>query len=86
MTSLSSATARMFWPGRERQHGISPIERLDGGLFIHAEHVGMLRRMEIEPNDVRRGASRRDRVLAWAGRWARAEGRADAAGWESSES
>jgi hypothetical protein len=39
---------------RQRQDGIAPIERLDGGLFIHAKDGRMLRRIQIEPDDLRR--------------------------------
>jgi hypothetical protein len=37
---------------RERQHGIEPVEGLDGGLFVHAEDGGMGRRGQIESNDL----------------------------------
>jgi hypothetical protein len=37
---------------RERQHGIEPVEGLDGGLFVHAENGGMGRRGQIQSNDV----------------------------------
>ena len=38
--------------GREWQHGIEPIKRLDGGFLVDAEHRGMLRRMQIEGEDI----------------------------------
>ena len=39
-------------PRRERQHGVLAIERLNCGLLIDAEHRRMLRRMQIQPNDI----------------------------------
>jgi hypothetical protein len=39
---------------RERQHGIEPVEGLDGGLFIHTEDGSMDWRGQIESNDVGR--------------------------------
>lgn len=39
-------------PRRERQHRIEPVERLDVTLLVQAEHRSMLRRIEIETNDV----------------------------------
>src|SRR5690349_487427 len=35
---------------RQRQHRILAVERLDCGLFIHAEHRRMLRRVQVPPN------------------------------------
>ena len=40
--------------GRQRQNGIATVERLNRGLFIHAEDGGMLRRIQIERDDLRR--------------------------------
>lgn len=40
--------------GRERQHGIQPIQRLDRGLLIDTEDGCMLGRIQIQPNDIRR--------------------------------
>ena len=37
---------------RKRQHGIEPVEGLDGGLFVHAEDRGMGWRGQIQSNDV----------------------------------
>ena len=37
---------------RERQHGIEPVEGLDGALFVHAEDGGMGRRGQIQSNDL----------------------------------
>ena len=34
------------------QGGLSAVARLDLGLFVHAEHQGMLRRVQITPHDV----------------------------------
>ena len=41
-------------PGREGQNRIKPIESLNGGLLIHAEHCSMGRRLEIEADNVGR--------------------------------
>ena len=41
-------------PWRERQHRVTPIQRLDAGLLVHAEHGGVGRRIEVESED-RRG-------------------------------
>src|SRR5579859_1931561 len=38
----------------ERQNRIEPIQRLNSRLLINAEHRGMLRRIQIQPNDVSR--------------------------------
>ena len=38
--------------GRERQHGIEPVEGLDGALFVHAEEGSMGRRGQIESDDI----------------------------------
>lgn len=38
--------------GRELEPGIGAIQRLDRGLLIDAEHHGMLRRLEVEADDV----------------------------------
>src|SRR5688500_7867891 len=37
----------------ERKNGIEPIERLDRGLFVDAENRRVLRRIDVEPDDVR---------------------------------
>ena len=37
---------------RERQNGIEPIQGLDGGLLIDAKHGGMLRRPQIQADNV----------------------------------
>src|SRR3977135_2268975 len=37
---------------RERQHGVLAIERLNCGLLIDAKHRRMLRRMQIQPDDI----------------------------------
>jgi hypothetical protein len=39
--------------GRQRQHGIESIQRLDRGLFIHAKHRRMLRRVQVEADNIR---------------------------------
>ena len=41
-------------PGRKRQNRIEAIESLNGALFIHAEHCGVGRRLEIEADNVGR--------------------------------
>src|SRR5271167_236414 len=38
--------------GRERQHRVFAIERLDGRLLIDAKDRCMLRRMQIQTNDI----------------------------------
>lgn len=38
-------------PGRKRQPRVHAIQRLDGGLLIHAEHGRMLRRVEVQADD-----------------------------------
>ena len=40
--------------GRQRQNGIAAVERLNRGLLIHAEDGGMLRRIQIQADDLRR--------------------------------
>lgn len=41
---------------RERQNGIEPIQGLDGGFLIDAEHSGVLRRPQIQADNVGRFA------------------------------
>ena len=36
----------------ERQARLGPVERLDLGLFIDAEHDRAIRRVEVEPDDI----------------------------------
>ena len=38
---------------RERPHRILAIQGLDGGLLIHAEHGGVRRRIQVQPDDIR---------------------------------
>ena len=40
--------------GRQRQHTVSAVERLNGGLLIDAEHRRVTGRVQVEPDDVRR--------------------------------
>src|SRR5258706_7980703 len=40
--------------GRQRQHRIKSVQRLDAGLFINTENDCMLRRLHIQPNDISR--------------------------------
>ena len=40
--------------GGKRQHGIAPVEGLDGAFFVHAKHCCMGGRLEIKPNDIGR--------------------------------
>ena len=40
--------------GRQRQHGVEPIQSLNGCLFVYAEHRCMLWRMQVQSDDVRR--------------------------------
>src|ERR1700682_2988341 len=35
-----------------RQHRLGPLQRLDLALFVHTQHQGLVRRIEIEPGDV----------------------------------
>jgi hypothetical protein len=37
---------------RERQHRIQPIERLNGSLLVGGKDDGVLRRIQVQPNDV----------------------------------
>ena len=41
-------------PGRQRQHRILAVQRLDRGLLVHAEHRRMLRRVQVQPDHVGR--------------------------------
>ena len=38
--------------GSQRQHRLGPVERLDLGLLVDAQHDGPLGRVEVEPDDV----------------------------------
>jgi hypothetical protein len=44
--------------GGQRQDGIAAVEGLNGGLFIDAKHRRMLRRIQIQPDDLRRLVSK----------------------------
>ena len=39
-------------PGRQRQHRIFTVQRLNSGLLIDAEHRGMRRRIQIQADDI----------------------------------
>jgi hypothetical protein len=39
---------------RKRQHRIKTIERLNGGLLVDTEHRSMLRRVQVQPDNVSR--------------------------------
>jgi hypothetical protein len=41
-------------PGRKREHGIEPIQGLDGALFIPGKDRGVGRRLRVEADDVGR--------------------------------
>ena len=41
-------------PGRQRQHRIEPVQGLNGGLFVHAKHCRMLRRFDVQPDNISR--------------------------------
>ncbi|SDZ20394.1 hypothetical protein SAMN05660209_05019 [Geodermatophilus africanus] len=43
---------RLRVPGPDRQHRRGPLQGLQLRLFIHAEHHRLLRRMQVEPDDV----------------------------------
>jgi hypothetical protein len=38
--------------GRQRQHRIEPVQGLDRGLFIHAKHRRVLRRFDVQSDNV----------------------------------
>src|SRR5215468_46595 len=38
--------------GRERKHGVQPVQSLDGSLFVHAENYGIGGRFEVKANHV----------------------------------
>ncbi len=39
-------------PGRKRKHRIEAIQSLNRGLLIHAKHGRVLRRLQIQPDDI----------------------------------
>ncbi|HSB68840.1 MAG TPA: hypothetical protein VLT62_05870 [Candidatus Methylomirabilis sp.] len=39
-------------PGAQRQQGLRPVQRLDPRLLIDAEHQGILRRVQVQADDV----------------------------------
>ena len=41
-------------PGRQWQHRIKPVQGLDGGLFVHAKHRRMLRRFDVQSDNIGR--------------------------------
>lgn len=51
MAGVVAAAPRRL-AGPHRQHRLTAIERLDLGLLAHAQDDGMLRRRDIEPDDV----------------------------------
>ena len=38
--------------GHHREHRLGPVQGLDLGLLVHAEHHGLLRRVVVEADDV----------------------------------
>ena len=45
--------AAAFWgSGHHRQDRLEPVERLDLGLLVDAQHDGPLRRVQVQPDDV----------------------------------
>lgn len=40
-------------PGRQEQHRIFAVQGLDGSFLIHAKHGRMLRRVQVQADDVR---------------------------------
>src|SRR5437879_697960 len=38
--------------GRQRQHGIEAIERLNGGFLVDGEHRSVVRRIDVQANHV----------------------------------
>lgn len=38
--------------GGKRQDGIEPVQRLDGGLLVDAEHGGVLRWIQVQTDDI----------------------------------
>jgi hypothetical protein len=50
--------------GRKRQHRIQAIQRLNGGLLIHAEHRRMPRRIQVQADDIG-GLRFKVRIVCW---------------------
>src|SRR5580704_5771066 len=59
------ALARQGTPVGQLEIALCPLQRLDRGLFVNAEHNGLLGRGDIEANHVR-GFGRKVRVIALA--------------------
>ena len=38
--------------GRERQYRVQSVQSLNGGLFIHTQHSGMLRRIQVQTDNI----------------------------------
>ena len=59
--------------GHHREHRLGPVEGLDLGLLVHAQHHGLLRRVVVEADDVddlldeQRVGGQLERVLDWWG-------------------
>jgi hypothetical protein len=49
LKAVALQSARRQW-----QHRIEPIQSLDGSLFVDAKHRRMLRRFDIQPNNIGR--------------------------------
>ena len=47
LESVTLGTSR-----RKRQNGVEPVQSLDGGFLIDAEHGGMLRRLQVQAENV----------------------------------
>ena len=47
-------TVALQAPGRQWQHRIKPVQALDGGLFVHAKHRRMLRRFDVQSDNIGR--------------------------------
>ena len=52
-------------PGRQWQHSVLAVERLDRGLLIHAEHRCMGRRIQVQPDDIGSCGRRCERADFW---------------------
>ena len=53
MPGLYSKPRSLGAAGRERQHAVASVERLNRRLFVDTEDYGVARRIEVETDDVR---------------------------------
>ncbi len=50
--TLVIVTAALDLPRTHRRQRLGPVERLNRGLLVHAQHQGAVRRIQIQPHNI----------------------------------